>query len=116
MKFHPGEGVGMGRDHTIFAKKDGYVHFHNLRRIKRRWVSVVDDFPYRRPEQPAGYVPDGIKALRSRLEARAPKTRTVWRGNRLLLLGDGKPRRVGVTRKEFRLTKAGMPVEEQFYL
>lgn len=24
-KFHPGEGVGLGRDHTIFAMKDGSV-------------------------------------------------------------------------------------------
>ena len=22
-KFHPGEGVGLGKDHTIFAVKDG---------------------------------------------------------------------------------------------
>lgn len=26
-KFHPGEGVGIGRDHTLFAKKDGTVAF-----------------------------------------------------------------------------------------
>lgn len=26
-KFHPGEGVDMGRDHTIFAIKDGEVVF-----------------------------------------------------------------------------------------
>jgi len=26
-KFHPGEGVGLGRDHTIFALKDGVVLF-----------------------------------------------------------------------------------------
>jgi len=26
-KFHPGEGVGLGRDHTIFALKDGVVQF-----------------------------------------------------------------------------------------
>jgi len=26
-KFHPGEGVGLGRDHTIFATKDGKVLF-----------------------------------------------------------------------------------------
>ena len=24
---HPGLGVGLGRDHTIFAKVDGYVSF-----------------------------------------------------------------------------------------
>ncbi len=26
-KFHPGEGVGLGRDHTLFALKDGRVEF-----------------------------------------------------------------------------------------
>lgn len=26
-KFHPSEGVGLGRDHTIFALKDGIVQF-----------------------------------------------------------------------------------------
>ncbi|MCX6726013.1 MAG: 50S ribosomal protein L27 [Candidatus Shapirobacteria bacterium] len=25
--FHPGEGVGIGRDHTLFALKDGTVQF-----------------------------------------------------------------------------------------
>jgi len=27
-KFHPGKGVGMGRDHTIFAMVEGAVKFH----------------------------------------------------------------------------------------
>src|SRR5258708_30240291 len=27
-KFHPGSHVGMGRDHTIFAKVEGAVKFH----------------------------------------------------------------------------------------
>ena len=27
-KFHPGRHVGMGRDHTIFAKIEGAVKFH----------------------------------------------------------------------------------------
>ena len=26
-KFHPGNGVGMGRDYTIFAVIEGQVHF-----------------------------------------------------------------------------------------
>lgn len=26
-KFHPGENVGMGRDHTLFAKVEGRVKF-----------------------------------------------------------------------------------------
>ncbi len=26
-RFHPGPGTGLGRDHTIFAKRDGRVTF-----------------------------------------------------------------------------------------
>lgn len=37
-KFHPGNGVGRGRDDTLFATVDGVVRFENLRR--RRVVSV----------------------------------------------------------------------------
>jgi large subunit ribosomal protein L27 len=27
-KFHPGANVGIGKDHTLFAKADGRVSFH----------------------------------------------------------------------------------------
>ena len=27
-KFHPGANVGIGKDHTLFAKTDGKVAFH----------------------------------------------------------------------------------------
>ncbi len=37
-KFHPGAGVGKGKDDTLFATIDGLVKFENLRR--RRVVSV----------------------------------------------------------------------------
>ena len=26
-KFHPGSNVGMGKDHTLFSKVDGFVEF-----------------------------------------------------------------------------------------
>lgn len=32
-KFFPGSGVGMGRDNTLFALKDGVVKFGNARKI-----------------------------------------------------------------------------------
>lgn len=32
---HPGLGVGLGRDHTIFAKADGYVSFERKGRDDR---------------------------------------------------------------------------------
>jgi len=40
-KFHPGENVGMGRDFTLFASKDGFVKFH-IRRNKK-YVSVLEE-------------------------------------------------------------------------
>ncbi|MEC7209063.1 MAG: 50S ribosomal protein L27 [Pseudomonadota bacterium] len=40
-KFHPGENVGMGKDHTLFALCDGSVSFRQ-RAGKRMFVSVQD--------------------------------------------------------------------------
>jgi large subunit ribosomal protein L27 len=39
-KVQAGKGVGLGRDHTIFAKIDGVVKFDNVSRGKKR-VSVI---------------------------------------------------------------------------
>lgn len=39
-KFHPGSGVGIGRDHTLFAIKDGIVSFRTLN--QRKIVEVID--------------------------------------------------------------------------
>ena len=36
----PGEGVGMGKDYTIFAKKDGVVKFGYITKSKKK-VSVI---------------------------------------------------------------------------
>ena len=32
-KFHPGGGVSLGRDHTIYARVDGVVRFGTRRRV-----------------------------------------------------------------------------------
>ena len=40
-QFHPGPGVGLGRDHTLFALVDGKVEFSVKGLKKRRTVSVV---------------------------------------------------------------------------
>ena len=40
-RFHPGENVGCGRDHTLFATSDGYVEFAVRGPLKRKTVSVV---------------------------------------------------------------------------
>ena len=39
-KFHAGENVGMGKDHTLFAKVDGYVKFAVKGRLNRKTVSI----------------------------------------------------------------------------
>ena len=39
-KVHPGTGVGMGKDHTIFALVEGVVKFDNKTASKKK-VSVV---------------------------------------------------------------------------
>ena len=40
-KFHPGENVGCGKDHTLFAKIDGKVEFAVKGPQNRRTVRVV---------------------------------------------------------------------------
>ena len=40
-RFHAGENVGMGKDHTLFAKVDGYVKFEVKGATKRKTVVVL---------------------------------------------------------------------------
>jgi large subunit ribosomal protein L27 len=40
-KFHAGDNVGMGRDHTLFATANGNVKFETRGPKKRRTISVV---------------------------------------------------------------------------
>ena len=45
-KFHPileGETVGLGRDHTIFAKTNGRVEFIYNEKRKRQFVAVLPE-------------------------------------------------------------------------
>lgn len=39
-RFHPGENVGCGKDHTLFAKSDGIVRFAIKGPHNRKFVSV----------------------------------------------------------------------------
>ena len=39
-QFWPGENVGMGRDHTLFATADGVVKFEVKGQFGRRYVTV----------------------------------------------------------------------------
>ncbi|WNW11966.1 50S ribosomal protein L27 [Pseudomonas sp. DTU_2021_1001937_2_SI_NGA_ILE_001] len=40
-EFHPGYGVGIGKDHTLFAKVEGVVKFEVKGAFGRRYVSIV---------------------------------------------------------------------------
>ena len=42
-QFHPGVNVGLGRDHTLFAKADGQVKFEKKGPKQRQFVSVIAD-------------------------------------------------------------------------
>lgn len=39
--FHPGSNVGIGRDHTLFAKADGEIKFEVKGLRNRRTVSII---------------------------------------------------------------------------
>ena len=38
--YHPGKFVGLGKDHTVFAKRDGVVKFHGGPK-DRQYISVI---------------------------------------------------------------------------
>ena len=40
-QFHPGDNVGIGKDHTLFAKITGTVQFMVKGPSQRRYVSIV---------------------------------------------------------------------------
>lgn len=50
-RFHPGDSVGMGKDHTLFALKEGYVQFERLftgkvvddKKVYRKVVNVQEE-------------------------------------------------------------------------
>ena len=36
-RMHPGDNVGMGKDHTLFALTDGHVNFSTKGAAKKHW-------------------------------------------------------------------------------
>ena len=40
-QFHPGENVGCGKDHTLFAKVDGEIRFEVKGPRNRKYVSIT---------------------------------------------------------------------------
>ncbi|MDE3009476.1 MAG: 50S ribosomal protein L27 [Pseudomonadota bacterium] len=39
-RVHPGSNVGIGKDHTLFAKADGHVVFATKGAMKRKFASI----------------------------------------------------------------------------
>ncbi len=42
-QFHPGQNVGIGKDHTLFALVDGRVRFSVTGPLNRSTVSIVSE-------------------------------------------------------------------------
>ena len=40
-KFHPGDNVGIGKDHTIFSTVEGFVTFKKSNHKSRIFISVI---------------------------------------------------------------------------
>ncbi|MFT4652885.1 MAG: large subunit ribosomal protein L27 [Kangiellaceae bacterium] len=40
-KFHPGDNMGIGRDHTLFALTDGKVQFEVKGPKNRKFISII---------------------------------------------------------------------------
>ena len=68
-RFHPGAGVGMGKDHTIFAKEVGLVTFTTTKN-NRKYIHVL-------PEEGTVVAKPAKKAAKAKTETpktEAPKT------------------------------------------
>ena len=73
-KFHAGDNVGMGKDHTLFAKVDGYVEFKTKGALNRKTVSIR---PYTGSEEYSEF----IVILRKPYFLRNTAFLFVWVGN-----------------------------------
>jgi large subunit ribosomal protein L27 len=40
-RFHAGNGVGLGRDHTLYSKTDGFVKFLVKGAMNKKYVSII---------------------------------------------------------------------------
>ena len=52
-QFHPGNNVGIGRDHTIYSMIDGYVKFEHVTRDKKRISVYMERAAAQATETPA---------------------------------------------------------------
>ena len=53
-RFHAGKNTAIGRDHTLFATADGFVHFRRLSGFKRhqKAVDILSTNPHNNTEKP----------------------------------------------------------------
>ena len=42
-EYHPGENVGIGKEHTLYALTDGHVQFQIKGALRRRTVTIVPE-------------------------------------------------------------------------
>lgn len=42
-KFHNGKNVGIGKDHTLYSLKNGYVKFNKKNKLNKTFVSVINE-------------------------------------------------------------------------
>jgi len=63
-KIKPGDNVGVGRDHTLFALIDGYVKFGHHSR-EQRCVNVYTEFAGRPSLPPKGKLPAGAAPVQA---------------------------------------------------
>jgi len=40
-KYHNGKNVGLGKDHTLYALKNGFVKFENKSKKKHQCVTII---------------------------------------------------------------------------
>ncbi len=41
-RYHNGKNVGIGKDHTLYALKNGFVKFENKSKTKPQFVSIIE--------------------------------------------------------------------------
>ena len=63
-KIKPGDNVGVGRDHTLFALIDGYVKFGHHSR-EQRCVNIYTEFANRPSLPPNGKQPAGTAQVQA---------------------------------------------------
>lgn len=73
--FHPGLNTMLGRDHTVFASKDGYVAFRNMTGFKRGY-KLVDVLPQPKGNAVVAKSAENTESFKPAKKSPAKKTAT----------------------------------------